>query len=171
MPAASWLMNLGLAGEFDPVVTGDAGLLVAMLDGAEDLLDAAATFTGKIYWDYFDDEDDIPAEEYAVLIDGSGDYESTGYGSDYGLQAGDRSVVLLLSRPALQVGGHDASKTDFCEWVEAIIDEIRALCGVEDYYPFETIEKLHPAVRTPRRERHADNDHWWIRYRLAAHPI
>jgi hypothetical protein len=182
-------MNLGLAGEFNPAFgVVESGLLVSMLDGIDELLAASPTFMAacdldetdpadraqaiatRIHWDYFDDEEAVPNQTHAIVVDDSGNYESTGEDESLHLQAGERSVILLLSRPSLPTADHDAAKLDFANWATDVIEEIAANCGAA-YYPFESIQRLGPPARTPRMHRRPGLDFWWVRYRLTAHGI
>lgn len=136
----------------------------------DDVDDVAEALADRIFRDYFADEQLIPDQALAVIIDETGTSETQGAGSATNPHAEDRAVVLLLCRPA-EDGAHKVAKRAFLTWIDSVMEELADLCGVTGYYPIQRIEKMHEVQRVKRMERAAGQDFFWVRYRLVGDQV
>ncbi len=153
------------------------GSISLALTGLETLLINAATFRDEVgttstieasesvYFDYDEDNDQDFVRPYALVRESGAGYSQFA-GGDRNHMKANGSVMLLLTANAKHPSHHKSSKITFLNFAGGVIDEIAALFGSDQFYPFRSIETLDPAMRTSPNDRSEGNDFWVIQFGL-----
>ncbi len=154
------------------------GSISLALTGLETLLVNSATFRSElgttstieasesVYFDYVKDNDQEFKRPFAVVAENGAGYSQFAGGDRNHLKA-NGSLVLTLVANAKNRDHHKSSKITFLNFAGGVIDEIAALFGSDQFYPFRSIETLAQAERTAPDDRDEENDFWEIHFGIS----